>query len=339
MCMLPPLLTLLAAAVAEGEPSDAALPSTNDQLSGAEIGAAMRTTSDIELCNGREACAKAHDAAVAHIQRLGNGYEPQDGRETKPLPEVAGSSWWSTGAAPESFEVSKLNSIYNASGYYRGYGVYVTPHYVPLMMRFCGQVLGRRVQSVLELGNGGGAFTVVYRRLGVDIVTVEGTALGYASTLKRGIPLERVVQHDLRLPLRLRRRFDAVILTEVVEHVEPVFSSTIVLNAVLHSDVVWFSYKHNNSRARAYLNHPNEQPGYVARTRTRVLRLTSVRVPAGRKLWVSLFNFYGFKCVPLPELARKLSRWRGDFIAYNTSNRKLLRLAQDDFNNFSTAVD
>jgi len=255
--IMPPLLALLAAAVAEAEP-----PGANDQLSGAEIGAAMRTTSDIELCNGREACTQAHDAAVAHIQQLGNGYEPQNGRETRPLPEVVGSSWWSSGAAPESFEVSKLNSIYNASGYYRGYGVYVTPHYVPLMMRFCGQVLGRRVQSVLELGNGGGAFTVVYRRLGVDIVTVEGTALGYASTLKRGIPLERVVQHDLRLPLRLRRRFDAVILTEVVEHVEPVFSSTIVLNAVLHSDVIWFSYKHSSSRARAYLNHPNEQPRY-----------------------------------------------------------------------------
>ena len=51
---------------------------------------------------------------------------------------------------------------------------------------------------------------------------------------KRGVPAERLVRHDLRLPMS--RRFDIALLTEVVEHVEPIFSSQVVLSAVLHAE-------------------------------------------------------------------------------------------------------
>ena len=135
---------------------------------------------------------------------------------------------------------------------------------------------------------------------------------------KRKVPEARVVKHDLRLPLYLKRRFDMVAMTEVVEHVEPVFSSQIILNAILHSDVIWFSYKHASAAQKATLFHPNEAP---------------------EKQWTSLFAFYGYNCVLMPAKARSAVRYRGDLIAYNASNPALHHLSTDNFTNFSIAVD
>jgi hypothetical protein len=158
---------------------------------------------------------------------------------------------------------------------------------------------GREVKGLLEMRNGGGFYAEKFEALlGDGFVTVEGSGHGVQATLKRSTPAKQVKNWDLRLPLYLGRRFDLVVCTEVAEHVEPVFSSQIVLNLVLHSDVVWFSSAHDGTHNDAFINHPNERP---------------------LKLWESLFDFYGYKIHLLPPWITTLLHSRGHFIAYSAS--------------------
>ena len=122
------------------------------------------------------------------------------------------------------------------------------------------------------------------------------------------MPPERAVKHDLRMPLFLGRRFDVALSTEVVEHVEPAFSSQIILNIVLHSDVVWFSNAEPGDKKQAWIDHPNERP---------------------LKMWQALFDFYDYEIILLPTQVRDESVNRGTLVAYNRSspnlNPKVLR--------------
>lgn len=87
-----------------------------------------------------------------------------------------------------------------------------------------------------------------------------------------------------------------------MEHLEPPFASQIVLSLVLHSDVIWFSYKPEGMKNRAWINHPNERP---------------------LKIWKNLFDFYGYDIVLMPNSIQKQIVWRGSFIAYRRDNHTL----------------
>jgi hypothetical protein len=217
-----------------------------------------------------------------------------------------GSYWWVDKTVDESFRLAQLDATYDGEyfGPGNGHPMENTAPYIYNTLSYGAAILGgREVKGLLEMRNGGGFYAEKFEALlGDGFVTVEGSGHGVQATLKRSIPAKQVKNWDLRLPLYLGRRFDLVVCTEVAEHVEPVFSSQIVLNLVLHSDVVWFSFAHDGTHNDAFINHPNERP---------------------LKLWESLFDFYGYKIHLLPPWITTLLHNRGHFIAYNASAVKV----------------
>lgn len=155
--------------------------------------------------------------------------------------------------------------------------------YVDAVLQYGERLLGRPVRSLLECGCAGGWFTEEFVKRGIDVFAVEGSRAGIERALSRGVPAERLRQHDLRRPLQLGRRFDVAVCTEVAEHVECPFSSQLILNLVSHSDVVWFSFEAPDTN-EAHYHHSNEQPA---------------------KFWLNLFRFFDYRAIELPaELGR-----------------------------------
>ena len=127
--------------------------------------------------------------------------------------------------------------------------------------------------------------------------------------LERGIPIERIIKHDLRFPLNLNRIFDIVLCTEVAEHIEPPFSSQLILNIINHSKLVWFSFEEPGTNS-AHYHHCNEQP---------------------EKFWKNLFDFFGYQMVKLPKKVIKEVGGRAGYIFY----AKSLKISHSKSHRFS----
>jgi hypothetical protein len=95
----------------------------------------------------------------------------------------------------------------------------------------------------------------------------------------------------LRHILHLGRRFGVAVCTEVVEHVEPLIASQIIMTLMLHADIIWFSFKPSADK----INHPNERP---------------------LKIWKNLFDFYGYDVVMIPWKVYEPCSHRGNLVAY-----------------------
>lgn len=264
-----------------------------------------RACSASNVCDAIE-CFSAYRSQLQYQNASLGGTVSVVGRDGR-VSETAGSYWWDNAALPGGLKIQKMDDRLYPRVYFEAIQGQTSPYYLSSAIELTSRILGKKAQSVLELGNGGGYYAEMLFKRKFDVITVEGARAAVESTVLRGVPRERIVRHDLRLPLVLSRRFDIALLTEVVEHVEPPFSSQVVLNAILHSDVIWFSFGDVTS-GKARPDHPNERPG---------------------ALWTNLFDFYGFDCVAIPENVRKVAK-RGNFIAFNRSNPSLRRLSTQD---------
>jgi SAM-dependent methyltransferase len=202
--------------------------------------------------------------------------------------------WWFDPSFPDAFSVFDLDAFYEDT--YFG-ADHVPPEtvtrYVDHVLDYGRRFLGRPVESVLELGSGGGWFSKEFVRRGIDLVAVEGTHAGHARTVAR-IGEEHSVRHDLRRRLDLGRTFDIAVCTEVAEHIEPPFSSQLIDNLARHANVVWFSFEPPDTND-AHYHHSNEQP---------------------EKFWANLFRFYDFEARRLPAQVQQEVMDRGRHIFY-----------------------
>lgn len=205
------------------------------------------------------------------------------------------SLWWFDASFAHSFTLFDLDGFYEENYFGKDHvPAEVVDVYVDCIVHYAELMLGRPLQSVLELGCGGGWFTEGFLRKSLDVMAVEGTRVGYERTLKRGIPKERVLRHDLRKPLSLGRTFDIVVCTEVAEHIECPFSSQLVTTIVEHGKVVWFSYAAPGENT-AHYHHANEQP---------------------EKFWRNLFRFNEFGMSRLPREVTQAVWSRGKLLFY-----------------------
>jgi SAM-dependent methyltransferase len=115
--------------------------------------------------------------------------------------------------------------------------------------------------SVLDVGCGDGTWLKTFATAGIcDYLGVDG---GYVQREVLQIPNERFAQHDLTLPLDLKRRFDLVLSLEVAEHLAPESAGDFVRSLTRHADLVVFSGAIPGQYGE---HHVNEQwPSYWAR--------------------------------------------------------------------------
>lgn len=242
------------------------------------------------------------------------GYALSTQLSENPIANAVGSYWWLDLTVPQSFSFAELDTTYPKKYFVSaGHPAHNVDPYINYVHKYTSLFMPNgKTTSLVEFGNGGGyyakQFVDLYPGGEKSFVTVEGSGAGILMTLERGVPESQVIQHDLRLPLYLGRRFDVAACTEVVEHVEPPFASQIALTLVLHADVIWFSHKPLGLQNKAWVNHPNERPF---------------------KMWKNLFDFYGYDVVVIPMIVQKKVIHRGNLIAYRRDNSTLNKVTEE----------
>jgi hypothetical protein len=115
-----------------------------------------------------------------------------------------------------------------------------------------------KVESVMDVGCGQGAWLKVWREQGVeDVCGLDGD---YVDPMSLFIPEDRFRATDLDRPFALERRFDLVTSLEVAEHLPHSAAETLVESLCAHADHVLFSAA---VPGQGGANHINEQPyGY-----------------------------------------------------------------------------
>ena len=163
--------------------------------------------------------------------------------------------------------------------------------------------------SVLDVGCGRGTWLQQWRALGVaDVIGVDGD---YVARESLAVPPERFVAHDLRLPLRLGRRFDLVESLEVAEHLPAASAETFVDSLCAHADVILFSAAVPGQGGEF---HVNEQPYSYWRAKFRargysMLDAVRPRVIANQQIepW---FRYNAFLFVSGNRLPAMPKEWR-----------------------------
>jgi SAM-dependent methyltransferase len=113
--------------------------------------------------------------------------------------------------------------------------------------------LGRKLESVLDVGCGAGAWLSVWRDRGATVCGLDGDYVNRRSLL---ITPEEFSVQDLRQPFDLQQRFDLVQCLEVAEHLPAEVSAGLVACLCRHSDLVMFSAAPPGQGGE---NHVNEQ--------------------------------------------------------------------------------
>lgn len=112
-----------------------------------------------------------------------------------------------------------------------------------------------KIDSVLDLGCGQGAWLNVWEDHGVDdVFGIDGL---YVDQEKLLIDRSSFQSGDLNSAIRLGRKFDLVQCLEVAEHLRPEASTTLVENLVVHGSVLLFSAAPPGQGGE---HHVNEKP-------------------------------------------------------------------------------
>lgn len=204
-------------------------------------------------------------------------------------------NWWFDTKHKDAFEIFDIDSFYE-NNYFKHDHIpqHIIDKFIEYLKLYYQNITNKPLQTILEIGCGGGWFTKALSDQGFEVTAIEGSQCGYDACLRKG--LSNVYRHDIRRPLNLYKQFDAVVCTEVGEHIEPPFSSQLIQNLVNHSDFIWFSFEEPYTN-RPHYHHPNEQPA---------------------KFWINLFRFYGFDNIALSDQIRQECYARASHIFFKS---------------------
>lgn len=149
-----------------------------------------------------------------------------------------------------------------------------------------------RIDSVLDVGCGQGAWLSVWNELGTD--TVLGIDGDYVDRGRLLIEPERFQAHDLSTAFDLGRRFDLVQSLEVAEHLPLSSAATFIASLTRHGDLVLFSAA---PKGQGGDHHINEQ---------------------SYEYWRLLFRTQGYSPIDLVRPAVKGDRSVEPWYRYNT---------------------
>jgi len=170
------------------------------------------------------------------------------------------SAWWYNLNCPYAFSYINIDSLYPKK-YFSGEDIghpdvqFAKDLYEYMQTTF-ESLVGRKFDSILELGTGGGEITYQFFINNIDFYSVEGSVEGYNKLLSKGMPEKNLLLSNLKTLKPIEKRFDITMCTEVAEHIEPFFASKIVDACTSNSDFVWFSAADRNRPA--HYHHVNE---------------------------------------------------------------------------------
>jgi hypothetical protein len=198
--------------------------------------------------------------------------------------------WWFNSDNPAAFKIYNLDSLYSSTYFVDHIQVEPAKLYIKWVQAYFHAITSLHLKSVVEFGSAGGHFLYPLFLAGFDVFGVEGTKAGINTILlQKKIPKEFVLRHDMRMPIQIGRKFDIhlALCTEVAEHIEPPFSSVLVMNLMFSSE--------GPSDSRNHVHHSNEQP---------------------YQFWKNLFEFFGYGMILLPRNVFLECSERGSAIFY-----------------------
>lgn len=92
-------------------------------------------------------------------------------------------------------------------------------------------------QSILDVGCGTGVSLQYFLQKNIDAIGVENSRLA----IRKSAVGEKIIRHNLKKELNLKKKFDLVWCFEVIEHIHPRFEAIFLNTLVLHSDRVIIS--------------------------------------------------------------------------------------------------
>lgn len=205
-------------------------------------------------------------------------------------------NWWSNPNNPEAFRIADLNEDYPTEYFEKDHVSEKTvENYCNAVIRQYELFTRHRVMSILEFGCGGGWFLNEFVRRGYAAHGYEGSPSGLSKCREKGLS-QNIDSVDLRRPLQKPTgKRDIVLCTEVAEHIEPPFAATLVYNATIFADIIWWSSEEPNTN-KPHLHHSNEQPD---------------------QFWINLFNHFGYSAMRLSDEIYASCEGRGKYIFYS----------------------
>jgi len=184
-------------------------------------------------------------------------------------------NWWHDKSKPQSFTFYDPNEVYPHVYFNNDHGV--TSSHVDA---YVSNVMAKLHANpyILEIGCAGGWFTEEFLKRGASIYAIDGSKAAINITFKRCsqyIDSNKLTlkQEDAR-KLNIDRSFDAIVCSEVAEHIEPPLAGLFVKTLTSLSDMIFWSHASPGEHAPAHVHHPNEQPDIY---------------------WINLFKFFGYK--------------------------------------------
>jgi 2-polyprenyl-3-methyl-5-hydroxy-6-metoxy-1,4-benzoquinol methylase len=184
-------------------------------------------------------------------------------------------NWWHDPNHEQAFKFYDPTEVYPSVYFNNDHGV--TASHVDA---YVSNVLAKIGENpfILEIGCAGGWFTHEFLKRGAKVYAIDGSQAAVNITMKRcqyyaEIKQLTLMQADART-LSIDRFFDAIVCSEVAEHIEPPLSGLFVKNLTELSNVIFWSHATPGEHAPAHVHHPNEQPDIY---------------------WINLFKFFGYK--------------------------------------------